>query len=253
MIYFTSDSHFNHRNIIQYCNRPFASVEEMNKTLIENWNSVVSEEDTVYVLGDFILGNADTVPLILDKLNGTIILVRGNHDTHAKLAIYKQLGIEVKDIAYVPYKGRYFICCHFPIANEEFIRMVVENNSEVVNLYGHVHDAAKPGYVDGTYHIGVDTNNFTPISIEKIWQDCWPDEIMTPEIQQYKDEHDKNPDLEQFVTQMLAQTCDNAQAASSANSISAEDILAAAAWVEANKLPTLDEIINNIIKETMKL
>ena len=196
MIYFTSDCHFNHKNIIPYCNRPFANVAEMNRVLIDNWNSVVKSEDTVYVLGDFILGNADTVPDILRQLNGTIILVRGNHDTRAKLNIYNALGIEVKDIAYVPYKGRFFMCCHFPIASEEFIKMVVENNSEVVMLYGHVHDQAPKGYDRGTYHIGADTNNFTPISIEQVWQECWPEEIMTPDIVEYKKAHDENPDLE---------------------------------------------------------
>ena len=196
MIYFTSDSHFNHQNIIKYCNRPFASVEEMNEALIANWNSVVKPEDTVYVLGDFILGQANTVEIILSRLNGTVILVRGNHDTRTKLQEYERLGIEVKDIAYVPYKGRYFICCHFPIASEEFIKMVIEDNSEVVNLYGHIHEKAPKGYVNGTYHVGVDTNNFTPISIEQIWKECWPEEIMTPEITAYKIAHDLNPNLE---------------------------------------------------------
>lgn len=250
MIYFTSDLHLNHFNIIKYCNRPFENVKEMNEALIDNWNSIVTDEDTVYVLGDFILGPADEVPTLLKRLNGTIILVRGNHDTRSKLAIYEKLGVEIKDIAYIPYKGRYFICCHFPIANEEFIRMVIEDNSEVVALYGHVHDVAQPGYVNGTYHVGVDTNGFKPISIETIWQNCWPEVMMTPDIKQYKDTHDQNPDLEQMVARELAQLCNStmAQAASSANQISADDIMAAAAWVEENKIPTLDETINNIMK-----
>lgn len=191
MIYLTSDLHFNHKNIIEYCNRPFNSVEEMNKTLIANWNKTVTPTDTVYVLGDFILGAADQTKAILERLNGKIILVRGNHDSKAKLAIYSSLGMEIKDIAYLEYKGRFFIMCHFPNESEDFVKMVRDSNSEVIWAYGHVHEIAPKGYVNGTYHIGVDTNNYTPISIQQIWEESWPQEIMTPEIQEYKDAHDK--------------------------------------------------------------
>ena len=61
-IWFTSDLHLNNKNVIKYCNRPYADQYEMNKALIENWNSKVAEDDTVYVLGDFIMGMADTIP-----------------------------------------------------------------------------------------------------------------------------------------------------------------------------------------------
>lgn len=193
MIYLTSDLHFNHQRIIEYEpeTRKFNSVDEMNETLIENWNSVVKTEDTVYVLGDFVMGAANTVKEIVSRLNGTIKLVRGNHDTPSKLKIYQELGIDVKDIEYISYKGRFFILCHFPIASPEFIEMVRQDNSEVVNLYGHLHSNAPKGYVDGTYHIGLDTNNLAPISIEQIWQECWPEEMMTPEVVAYKNEHEK--------------------------------------------------------------
>lgn len=192
MIYVCSDTHFNHANILKYepTSRPFETVEEMNNTIIKNWNSVVTEEDTVYVCGDMFMGPLDKINEILDQLNGKIILVRGNHDTKNRLEYFKEYGIEVKDIDYISYKGRFFILCHFPIASEEFINMVRKDNSEVVVLYGHVHSNAPTGYVDGTYHIGMDTNNLTPISLEQIWQECWPEEIMTPEVKKYKEEHE---------------------------------------------------------------
>ena len=191
MIWLTSDCHFNHKNIIPYEpeSRPFNSIQEMNETIISNWNSVVKEIDEVWVLGDFFMGMLTEIEPILKRLNGKIHLVRGNHDQKNRIKIYEENGIDVHDIAYLQYKGRYFILCHFPNESEEFVRMVVEDNSEVVWLYGHVHSKAPKGYVNGTYHVGVDTNNLTPISIQQIWEECWPQEIMTPEIQNYKNEH----------------------------------------------------------------
>lgn len=171
MTWVTSDSHFNHANIIKYCpeSRPFETIEEMNETLIERWNSVVKPEDTVIHCGDFFMGQVKKIDEILPRLNGKIILVRGNHDSQSRIEKYKEHGIEVKDIHYYAYKGRYFIFCHFPIANEEFMRMVREDNSEVILCYGHVHDQAPSGLIDGTFHVGVDTNNLTPVNLDYIW------------------------------------------------------------------------------------
>ena len=79
MIYFTSDQHFYHSNVIAYCARPFASVEEMNLAIVANWNAVVRPEDTVYVLGDFSLA-IRPVELFSHLLNGTKFFIPGNHD-----------------------------------------------------------------------------------------------------------------------------------------------------------------------------
>ena len=195
-IWVTSDLHFNHLNILKYepISRPFETIEEMNEVLIKNWNDRVGADDTVYVLGDFFMGQLTSIKEIFDRLNGKVILIRGNHDTKNRLAVYEEWGIEVKDIAYLPYKGRYFVMCHFPIASKEFIDMVRRDNSEVIILYGHVHSNAPKGYVDGTYHIGVDTNDLAPVNIHQIWEESWPKEIMTPEIEEYKEAHKNDVD-----------------------------------------------------------
>lgn len=162
----------------------------MNEAIISNWNSIVKSEDTVYVLGDLAMGQVDKCVDYIKRLNGKIILIRGNHDTPKRIELFKSLGIEVYDIYYLPYKGRFFILCHFPIASEEFMKMVTNDNSEVVNLYGHVHSNAPKGYVNGTYHVGLDTNNLCPISIQQIWNECWPEEQMKqPEVKAYHDAH----------------------------------------------------------------
>ena len=92
MKYFTSDYHFNHANVIKYCNRPFNSVEDMNGALLHAWNSVVKPEDTVYFLGDFCF-NSDKALEWLRKLNGTIIFISGNHD---KTFVFKNKSKHIK-------------------------------------------------------------------------------------------------------------------------------------------------------------
>ena len=73
-IWFTSDTHFGHGNIIKSCNRPFASIEEMDQTIIENWNKLIKPQDEVFHLGDFSYGDASSIESVLKKLNGKINL-----------------------------------------------------------------------------------------------------------------------------------------------------------------------------------
>ena len=79
-IFFTSDTHFGHANIIKYAHRPYTDVDEMNKALIDNWNSVVKPNDIVFHLGDFMFGNINRFWEYRSRLNGKIYLVHGNHD-----------------------------------------------------------------------------------------------------------------------------------------------------------------------------
>lgn len=198
MIWFTSDLHFNHNNILKYepISRPFETVEEMNETLIKNWNDRVKPEDTIYVLGDLCMGKDTDIPAILERLTGRIVLIRGNHDQSKRRKIYEKHGIEIRDISYLPYKGRFFVMCHFPIASEEFMEMVRKDNSEVIMLYGHIHSNAPKGYKDGTFHVGVDTNDLRPVSIEEIWQQSWPEEMMTPFVKEYKEKFENGSEHE---------------------------------------------------------
>jgi calcineurin-like phosphoesterase family protein len=80
MIFFTSDTHFGHHNIIKYCGRPFKDANDMNESFIRNWNSVVGVDDDVYHLGDVSFMSKQQTINIIKKLNGRIYLVSGNHD-----------------------------------------------------------------------------------------------------------------------------------------------------------------------------
>ena len=90
-VFFTSDFHFDHRNIIAYCQRPFASVEEMNESLIERFNETVGTSDTVYILGDLVMGRDLSC---VERLNGRKFLLMGNHDRLPPEA-YEAIGVEV--------------------------------------------------------------------------------------------------------------------------------------------------------------
>jgi calcineurin-like phosphoesterase family protein len=87
VIWFTSDLHFFHKNVIGFCNRPWTSVEEMNEGLIKNWNDRVRKTEQVYVLGDFLFGGSSRLREIVPRLNGQKTLVRGNHDATARKVI----------------------------------------------------------------------------------------------------------------------------------------------------------------------
>ena len=122
MIWFTSDCHFNHKKILEYeaKSRPFDNTSDMNETIISNWNNKVNKEDDIYVLGDFFMGCLEDIEPILSRLKGKIHLIRGNHDQNNRIRIFKEYGIDIQDIAYLKYKGKFFILCHFPMTDEEF-------------------------------------------------------------------------------------------------------------------------------------
>lgn len=167
-IWITSDTHFNHANIIKYCNRPFSSVEEMNETIIANWNKVVSEDDMVYHLGDFALGDKSLVPDFLERLNGYKEFLMGNHDnSDIMLEMCKQGLIENiswEDVIKVGKKT--IILNHFPFGSLPD----PATNRPIIQLHGHVHSTPDNPWLhfDNQYDVGVDNNNFTPVNLAEL-------------------------------------------------------------------------------------
>lgn len=171
-IFLTSDTHFNHKNLIGMCPESrghFSNVEEMNETIIQNWNGIVPLDGIVYHLGDLCMGKAEDTPNILERLNGHIILIRGNHDYGKRRKIYEECGVEIKDIDYISYKGMYFVLSHIPIGNEEYMEMLVGPNGEIWNLHGHTHQYTCFSAVPHTFHVGLDSNKMRPISLEEVY------------------------------------------------------------------------------------
>ena len=131
---YISDLHLSHANIIKFDRRPFDSVEEMNGTLINNWNRVVKNGDTTYILGDFCWGKEPEWIEILDKLNGNKVLIRGNHDLRQMSKKLKDKFAYVKDRHEISDFGKKIIMSHYPE-----LAYKSSYNENVFMLHGHVH------------------------------------------------------------------------------------------------------------------
>lgn len=164
MTYFTSDLHLGHPAIIRMQNRPFADVEEMNQILIENYNSVVRKNDTVYILGDICHRlSVDQSNALISQLHGKKILISGNHDKKYD----SSLITEVRDFKTVSLNGIYWALMHYPMLSWP------KKNNGSIHLHGHIHADAEynlKNKQDGIlrYDVGVDANNFTPVAVDTI-------------------------------------------------------------------------------------
>ena len=186
-IWVTSDQHFQNQNIwkiYSHETRPFHSQEEHDNAMINAWNSVVSPEDIVFVLGDFIMGAADGVQPILSRLNGTIYLINGNHDTDNKIEQYRHYPekvVSIEDYMILYYKGKFIVMNHYPVIGDSVknnhlksdgwknaTEFFGQNYDDCIYLYGHVHGNAPRDMTSHSRHIGVDTNNLAPVLLDDI-------------------------------------------------------------------------------------
>ena len=150
-----SDTHFNHTNIIKYCNRPFKDVKEMNKAMIKNWNSVVSKRDVVIHLGDVALGNKEEARKIIKQLNGRKILIKGNHDNWTD-EFYKECGFEYVSIYPIVWKD-FYILSHAPWQLSE--------TTPYFNYYGHIHNDEKYTDTATSKCVSVERIGYKPLLI----------------------------------------------------------------------------------------
>lgn len=155
-----ADTHFGHENIIRYCNRPFESVSEMDKTLIDNWNKTVSNDDIIWVLGDFALASRDYTKSIIKSLRGRKRLILGNHDRYSQ-EWYREVGFEFVSPYPILIKN-YIVLSHAPL---EFLN----ENCPFFNIYGHVHN--DPRYLDLTKSgvcVSIERIEYKPIELDRI-------------------------------------------------------------------------------------
>lgn len=154
-VYFTSDTHFGHNNIIKYDKRPFIDIEYMTKEMIGRWNSTVSPNDIVYHLGDFSFYGPNRTEEIFYSLNGNKHLVRGNHDNTRTCnlpwaSVNRYLEVSLSGV----------LCClmHFPI--ESWNKM----SHGSLMLHGHSHGKLKRKEVN-RFDVGCMLYNYRPTPI----------------------------------------------------------------------------------------
>lgn len=162
----SSDLHIQHHNILGYCNRPYKDVDHMNESLILNWNSVVNPDDTIFVIGDMMMGRKENWKKYITRLNGFKVLVRGNHDGLPEFM--KSCGFdEVYEDLYVEYRGNTYWMNHYPLQDlpdhRGFDRGKPLKEFQVA-LNGHVHDKWK--WNGQSLNVGVDVWNYTPITLQ---------------------------------------------------------------------------------------
>ena len=184
-LFFTSDLHVGHKNVLKFCNRPFLDIKDMSKGLIENWNRVVGENDIVFDLGDmFWFDSRHDVKKFVEQLNGFIYKIPGNHDMDCKrlfeLCLTNKITVlDDSNVVWVEREGQKTVeiwLSHFPLATWPHW------THGSLNFFGHIHSGPLtdnmvdiPGKdlnlkAGQQYDVGVDNNDYTPVSLQYILQ-----------------------------------------------------------------------------------
>lgn len=168
MNFYIADLHFGHSAVIYHSRRPFGSIEEMDKTLINNWNVAVREDDNVYILGDFCYKSGKPASEYLKQLKGNKYLILGNHDSAKSASIIYDGVIWARPYAEIKDGGQKIVLSHYPMAEwNGFFH-------GSIHLYGHIHNnTANNAYrvmknIEGAYNVGADILGFTPRILEEV-------------------------------------------------------------------------------------
>ncbi|MDE5853680.1 MAG: hydrolase [Ruminococcus sp.] len=169
MIFYTADLHIGHTNIMKLSNRPFKTVEDMNETLVNNWNSVVMEDDDVYILGDVFFKLNSHPEMYLKRMNGKKHLIVGNHD---KQYLEKEMFVNqfatINDYLVINDENRKVVLFHYPILEwDGYFR-------GYYHVYGHIHNNDNNlanqimKKVPNSFNAGVDVNDFIPQTLTQL-------------------------------------------------------------------------------------
>ena len=167
MVFFTADTHFDHENILQLCNRPFETIEQMNETIIENWNRKITGNDTVYIMGDMFFRSKDP-EAILRRLHGKKHLALGNHDAWVNRINVDKYFVEVGNYLKGTDGKHGFIASHHP-------QLSWTNPNRIYAIHGHIHANTDDDFWpllavrDRVLNAGVDINGFEPVIFQELY------------------------------------------------------------------------------------
>lgn len=167
-IFLTSDTHFGHDRQFLFGPRGFENIADHDAAVIANWNAVVGPDDIVYHLGDVMLNDNAHGLECLRQLNGHIKIIRGNHDTDARWALYGELpNVELLGWAEVIKYKKYRIYLSHHFTNTSNLEGSGYLREHLLNFFGHTHQ--KGHFFEDrpyTFHVGLDSNNNTPVLID---------------------------------------------------------------------------------------
>lgn len=168
MVYFIGDMHFGHENVIKLSKRPFNSIEEMDSTIIQNWNAIVKDSDIVYIIGDVWYKGTRNAVEYVRKLKGIKHLIRGNHDGKAlKNDGFAKLFESIQDIADISVDNQRIILCHYPILEwNGYYR-------DSLHIHGHIHNNRQGVFnylktEPRALNAGVDITGFRPVTLNEL-------------------------------------------------------------------------------------
>ena len=167
MVFFTADTHFGHANVLQLCDRPFETIEQMNETFINNWNKRVTGSDNVYVIGDMFF-RCDDPESILKQLHGRKHLIIGNHDSSWMSKVNVDKYFKSVDLMAVISDGAHAMTlCHYPLLSWKHAK-------KSYMIHGHIHTKTDMDFWpllltrDHVLNAGVDLNGFQPVSFDEL-------------------------------------------------------------------------------------
>lgn len=167
--YYISDTHFGHENIMRHSNRKFSSVDEMNKTFIDNWNRIVTDEDDVWFLGDVTMKSAKSPETYLKQLNGKLHLIIGNHDGFLlKNPTFRVFFESIDQMKTITDNGQKIVLCHYPLAEWD------GSFRGALHFYGHIHNNVNNDTykimknIKNAYNVGTDILGYTPRKLKDV-------------------------------------------------------------------------------------